>query len=57
MHEDFYTINKAFQAGALGYVIKREDTNLLLDAITMFGEGRRYISPYVSATTETEKGK
>jgi DNA-binding NarL/FixJ family response regulator len=45
MHEDAGTIEKAFSAGANGYVTKREMSDALLAAITNLREGGRHVSP------------
>lgn len=45
MHEDPASIERAFMAGALGYVAKRESTEVLLDAVAAVLDGRRYVSP------------
>lgn len=45
MHEDPDSIERAFTAGALGYVAKRESTDVLLDAVAAVLDGRRYVSP------------
>ncbi|MFP5239188.1 MAG: response regulator transcription factor, partial [Acidobacteriota bacterium] len=45
MHEDAETIERAFAAGAGGYVTKREVSAVLLDALAEVAAGRRYVSP------------
>jgi DNA-binding NarL/FixJ family response regulator len=45
MHEDAGTINKAFAAGAAGYVSKREQPETLLAAVSDVLKGDRHISP------------
>jgi len=45
MHEDAETIERAFAAGAGGYVTKREVSAVLLDAVAEVAAGRRYVSP------------
>ncbi len=45
MHEDAETIERAFAAGAGGYVTKREVSGVLLDALAEVAAGRRYVSP------------
>lgn len=45
MHEDAETIERAFAAGAGGYVTKREVSAVLLDALAEVASGRRYVSP------------
>lgn len=48
MHEDGDTIQKARDAGALGYVSKREPEDLLLVAVTELLAGRAYLSPRIT---------
>ena len=45
MHEDAATIDKAFAAGANGYVSKREEPEVLLAAVADVLAGNRHISP------------
>jgi DNA-binding NarL/FixJ family response regulator len=45
MHEDAATIDKAFAAGADGYVSKREQPEALLAAVSDVFAGNRHISP------------
>lgn len=45
MHEDAGTVQKAFSAGANGYVTKREASDILLTAVAEVVAGRRYVSP------------
>lgn len=45
MHEDAGTIEKAFSAGANGYVTKREMSDALLAAIADLRAGGRHVSP------------
>lgn len=45
MHEDADTIEKAFAAGANGYVTKREVADVLLAAVSDLLAGRRHVSP------------
>lgn len=45
MHEDAETIERAFSAGADGYVTKREVSDVLLDAVGDVLAGRRHVSP------------
>ncbi|WP_243439173.1 response regulator transcription factor [Fundidesulfovibrio soli] len=45
MHEDAETIERAFAAGAGGYVTKREVSSVLLDALAEVAAGGRYVSP------------
>lgn len=52
MHEDADTIQRAFAAGANGYVSKREMGEVLDAAIGVIRSGESYISPYVSKRLE-----
>jgi DNA-binding NarL/FixJ family response regulator len=45
MHEDAETIDKAFAAGADGYVSKREPPDVLLDGVADVLAGNRHVSP------------
>ena len=45
MHEDITTIEKAFAAGADGYVSKREQENVLFSAVSELLAGYRYVGP------------
>lgn len=45
MHENFEAIERAFGAGANGYVSKREKSEVLLEAAQEILKGRRFISP------------
>jgi len=45
MHEDWLHVSLALQAGAQGYVTKRELSEVLLEAIRTLSEGGLYISP------------
>jgi two-component system, NarL family, invasion response regulator UvrY len=45
MHEDAVTIDRAFAAGADGYVSKREQPEVLLAAVADVLAGNRHISP------------
>lgn len=44
MHEDAETIERAFAAGAGGYVSKRENEDILLDAVSDLLTGHRHVS-------------
>jgi len=46
MHEDPTIIDRSFREGALGYVTKREDPAILLEAIESVLNGKRFLSPY-----------
>lgn len=45
MHEDGHHVTRAFAAGALGYVTKREVHRVLVQAISEVATGRRFVSP------------
>lgn len=45
MHEDGPHVKRAFAAGALGYVTKREVHRVLVQAIIEVANGRRFVSP------------
>jgi two-component system invasion response regulator UvrY len=45
VHEDGDKVRQAMQAGAFGYVTKREDPDLLLVALHHARRGERYLSP------------
>lgn len=45
MHEDGGHVKRAFAAGALGYVTKREVHRVLVQAIVEVAAGRRFVSP------------
>jgi len=45
IHEDGGHVKRAFAAGALGYVTKREVHRVLMQAIFEVAAGRRFVSP------------
>jgi len=47
MHEEAGLIDRAFRCGALGYVSKQEDADVLFEAISTVAAGKRYLSPCV----------
>lgn len=47
MHEVAGVIKKAFEAGAMGYVAKRETPDILLEALRTVLSGQIFESPYV----------
>ncbi len=49
MHEEIYFIERAFRAGARGYVTKRESTHLIVEAIRAVLSGQVYANPDVLA--------
>jgi DNA-binding NarL/FixJ family response regulator len=52
MHEDSEIINQAFQYGALGYVSKQEDAEILFEAIDSIATGKQFVSPCALASLE-----
>lgn len=49
MHDDAERVSRAFAAGALGYVTKREFKAVLVQAIRDVAKGRRFASPAAAA--------
>jgi len=45
MHEEAELIERAFRCGAMGYVSKQEDADILFEAIDTVAAGKRYLSP------------
>ena len=45
MHEETYFVERAFRAGARGYVTKRESTHRIVEAIRAVLAGRIYADP------------
>jgi DNA-binding NarL/FixJ family response regulator len=50
MHDESLYAKRALQAGARGYIMKHEGTDLLLQAIRTVVDGQIYVSPQVNAT-------
>ena len=48
MHKERDFLNSAIEACVMGYVLKDEASQNLLDALKIVSEGKRYISPLVS---------
>jgi DNA-binding NarL/FixJ family response regulator len=48
MHEEFHYAERALRAGARGYVMKRETTKEVVDAIRRIREGKMYLSAPLS---------
>lgn len=48
MHEDPLSIRRSLRSGADGYLTKREDGNLLLEAVRKLLSGERFLSPAAS---------
>jgi DNA-binding NarL/FixJ family response regulator len=57
MHEDWLHIRQAFQAGAEGYVTKRELSEVLLEAIHTVMEGGIYTSPRAMRAVSATKSE
>ena len=47
-HEDTSYSKRAFQAGALGYLSKRTAPGVLVDAIRLVAQGKRFIDPGIA---------
>jgi DNA-binding NarL/FixJ family response regulator len=45
MHEEITDVERAFRAGAAGYVMKRESTSRIVEAIREVGAGRVFANP------------
>ena len=45
MHADPYFVTNSFKAGALGYLLKEDSFESLIDAIKMVSLGKKFISP------------
>ncbi|HVL35643.1 MAG TPA: response regulator transcription factor [Burkholderiales bacterium] len=54
MHSDSERVYQALQAGARGYVLKRDLAEELIDAIRLVGGGGRFLSPSVTDTVLTD---
>ncbi len=50
MYSDSERVHQAMQAGARGYVLKRDLSNDLVEAMRLVAEGGRYLSPGVTDT-------
>jgi DNA-binding NarL/FixJ family response regulator len=55
MHEDAELIDRSFRRGALGYVSKQEDADILFEAIDKVAAGKRYLSPGVTECLQQSK--
>jgi DNA-binding NarL/FixJ family response regulator len=53
MHEDVVTLRRTLEAGATGYVSKRESAPILLEAVKKILAGEQYLSPLVALNLET----
>jgi DNA-binding NarL/FixJ family response regulator len=49
MHDGVEQVERAFRAGARGYVLKRESTGQIIDAIYALLRGKTYVSPSLLA--------
>jgi len=56
MHEDPDIIDRAFRCGALGYVSKQEDADILFAAIETIAAGKRYVSPCAAQCLKQNEG-
>jgi len=54
MYSDSERVYQALQAGARGYVLKRDLSDELVDAVRQVGGGGRYLSPGVTDTVVTD---
>jgi DNA-binding NarL/FixJ family response regulator len=54
MYSDSDRVYQALQAGARGYVLKRDLSDELVDAVRQVGAGGRYLSPGVTDTVVTD---
>ena len=54
MYSDSDRVYQSLQAGARGYVLKRDLSEELIDAIRQIGAGGRYLSPSVTDTVITD---
>ncbi|WP_320005889.1 response regulator transcription factor [Maridesulfovibrio sp.] len=52
MHEEAGLIDRAFRSGAIGYVSKQEDADILFEAIDTVLAGKKYLSPCVAQCLE-----
>lgn len=53
MHEEIADVERAFRAGARGYVMKRESTGQIIDAIRQVHRGEVFANPQVLARLAT----
>lgn len=53
MHEELTDMERAFRAGALGYVTKRESTRLIVEAIRAARQGKVFANPAALAQLAT----
>ena len=58
MHEEIFYVERAFRAGAKGYVTKRESTDQIIEAVREVVEGRIYASrPMMARLAERMIGR
>jgi len=57
MHDEPSHVAEAFEAGALGYVVKEAGTDELLQAIRLALTGRRHVSPPLDVKTVIEHAR
>ena len=57
MHEDAELLDRVFRCGALGYVSKQEDADVLFEAIDFIVAGKRYLSPRIVQCLEENRGE
>lgn len=60
-HDSWSTVQQAFEAGAMGYLVKTESASQLLDAARQLRDGKRFVSPELEAagmraSEDTEPG-
>jgi len=48
MHNEIQIVQRALHAGAVGYLTKDQDAEVLLEAVTRVGAGHRYIDPLLA---------
>lgn len=49
-HDSWSTVQQAFEAGAMGYLVKTSSASQLLSAARTLRDGKRYVSPELEAT-------
>ena len=63
MHSDEDSVTQALSAGAFGYALKDQDSDVIIDAVLEVAEGRRYVAPRIAAlasgtsTTQPHRSK
>ena len=55
MHEEIVDVERAFKAGALGYVMKRESTSQVVSAIRQVHAGKLFAAPDVLARLKVRR--